>query len=65
MGSLSGNEASSEWEEERQKSRAHEQVISTVDEEVFVAVRQRGRMCTEKGLSLACEGRRDKEIPKE
>ena len=32
-----------------------EEVISKVDEEVFVAKRQHGRMCTEKGLWLACE----------
>ena len=32
-----------------------EEVITTVGEEVFVAVRQHGRMCTEKGLWLACE----------
>ena len=30
-----------------------EEVISTVDEEVFMAVRQHGWMCTEKGLWLA------------
>ena len=32
-----------------------EEVISAVDEEVSVAVRQHGWMCTEKGLWLACE----------
>ena len=31
-----------------------EEVITTVGEEVFLAVRQHGRMCTEKGLWLAC-----------
>ena len=42
-------EASSEWEEDRQKSRADEirrEVIFTVDEEVFVSVPQHGRMST-------------------
>ena len=36
-----------------------EEVISAVDEEVFVAVRQHGRMGTEKGLWLACESAGD------
>ena len=31
------------------------EVISTVDDMVFVAVRQHGRMCTEKGRRLACQ----------
>ena len=49
---------------EEQSRRTQEQivvekVISTVDEEVFVAVRQHGWMCTEKGLWLACESAGD------
>ena len=50
---------------ERQTSRAHQlgsvgkEVTFTVDEEVFVAVRRRGRKCTEKGLWLACESASD------
>ena len=36
-----------------------EEVISAVDEEVFVAERQHRRMCTEKGLWLACESAGD------
>ena len=44
--SLAGDEASSEWEE-RQEQVVAEEVISTINE-VFVAVRQHGWMCTQK-----------------
>ena len=40
-------------EEQRRRTQEQivaEEVISTVDEEVFMAVRQHGWMCTEKGL---------------
>ena len=53
---------------ERQTSRADQlgsvgkEVIFTVDEEVFVAVRRHGRMCTEKGLWLACESASDSTV---
>ena len=45
---------------EEQSRRTQEQivageVISTVDEEVFLAVRQQGWVCTEKELWLVCE----------
>ena len=56
------NEALFDWEEERQEQSrgSQEQIvaeedISADDEGFFVALRQHVRMCTEKGLWLACE----------
>ena len=62
LGSLSGDQASSEWEE-RQKSRADELRSRSLLRRSspqsmrrgFVAVRHRERMCTEKELWLASE----------
>ena len=61
------NEALSEWKEERQKSSADELRSRSLlrrsspqsMRRVFVAVRQHGRMFTEKGLRLACESAGD------
>ena len=60
---FSFDEASSGWEEERQKSRADELRSRSLlrrsppqsMRRVFVAVRQHRWMCTEKELLLACE----------
>ena len=56
------HEALSEWAEQSRGTQeliVAEEVISSVGEEVLMAVRQHGRMSTEKGLWLACESAGD------
>ena len=54
-----GGRAPEEQSRGTQEEIVAEEVISTVDEEVFVAMRRYGRMCTEKELWLACESAGD------
>ena len=54
-----GGGAPEEQSRRTQEQIVVEEVISTVGEEVFIAVRQHGWMCTKKELRLACESAGD------